>query len=148
MSEVEESPGPLSNPVLAGFEQHLRVERARAELTITSYLSDLRVLNVDLRDAGVTSVDHVILAHLRSFLAGQASAGLARSSISRRAASIKTFFAWAHGQGYVTSDPAVRLKAPTPDKHLPGVLAAGQAATLMDLAAVVSDDDDPVHIRD
>ncbi|CAN5456583.1 tyrosine recombinase XerC [soil metagenome] len=147
MSTSGEQRHPLTPDVLGLFEQHLRVERARSEHTTKGYLGDLRSLNAALVEAGVHALADIQLSHLRSFLACQAGAGLARSSISRRAASLKTFFAWAHEQGHLTVNPAVRLTAPTPDKHLPGVLGAGQAASLMDLAAVASDDDDPVRIR-
>src|SRR5690606_25872172 len=50
--------------------------------------------------------------------------------------------------GRVETNPAVRLAAPGRDKHLPGVLRQGQAEELMGLAAVASDDADPVHVRD
>jgi integrase/recombinase XerC len=47
----------------------------------------------------------------------------------------------------VATDPALRLAAPGRDKHLPGVLRPEQATRLLDLAAVASDDEDPVHVR-
>src|SRR5690606_7730170 len=50
--------------------------------------------------------------------------------------------------GRVETNPAVRLAAPGKDKHLPGVLRQGQAEELMTLAAVASDDADPVAVRD
>ncbi len=137
----------LTPDVLGLFERHLLVEQARSEHTTRAYLSDLRALDASLTHEGLHALRDIELRHLRSFLAAQAGAGLARSSISRRAASVKTFFAWALEQGYLSQDPATRLTAPGSTKHLPGVLGAGQAAALMDLAAVASDDDDPLHIR-
>ncbi|MGB3184323.1 MAG: tyrosine recombinase XerC [Ornithinimicrobium sp.] len=147
MSGSGEVQPALTSDVLDLFARHLRVERARSEHTTRGYLSDLRALDASLTHEGVSSLADIELRHLRSFLAAQAGAGMARSSISRRAASIKTFFGWAHEQGYLQHNPATRLTAPSPTKHLPGVLAAGQATALMDLAAVASDDDDPLHIR-
>ncbi len=133
--------------VKAAFEVYLRVERGRSVHTVRGYLGDLAALDDTLGDSGVTALAEIDLSHLRAFLAAQSHAGLARSSISRRAASVKTFFGWAQRTGWIDVDPSARLKAPGRDQHLPDVLAVDQAASLMDLAAVASDDDDPVRIR-
>ncbi len=131
----------------AAFESYLRVERARSVHTIRGYLSDLAALDDSLATSGVVALPAVELTHLRAFLAAQSRAGLARSSISRRAAAVKTFFGWAQQTGRIDLDPSARLKAPGKNRHLPYVLAADQAIALMDLAAVASDDNDPIGVR-
>lgn len=133
--------------VKAAFEVHLRVEQGRSVHTVRGYLGDLASVDDFLGASGIDALAQVDLSHLRAFLAAQSHAGLARSSISRRAASVKTFFGWAQRAGWIELDPAARLKAPGRDQHLPDVLAVDQASSLMDLAAVASDDDDPVHVR-
>jgi len=130
------------------FAHQLRVHQSRSAHTVRAYLGDLTALDGSLREQGVLALDEVTLAHLRSFLAQQSRSGLARSSVARRAASVKTFFAWAAATGRLSHDPAVRLKAPGQERHLPGVLASEQAGALMDLAAVASDDEDPIGMRD
>ena len=139
--------GVVGARVLAAFEQHLRVEKGRSEHTVRAYLGDLRGLDEHLTAAGVADLADVRLADLRGWLGAQGDAGASRSTISRRAAAAKTFFRWAQRQGHLPTDPALRLQAPGKDKHLPGVLQASQAGELMDLAAVASDDQDPVHVR-
>ncbi|MGB7449264.1 MAG: tyrosine recombinase XerC [Ornithinimicrobium sp.] len=146
-------PSPVEGTVISAgtrqeFERHLRVQHSRSAHTIRSYLGDLAALDRSLREQGVIALNGVVLAHLRSFLAAQSQAGLARSSVARRAASVKTFFAWATTTGRVSADPAARLRAPGKERHLPSVLGSTQAAALMDLAGVTSDDDDPVRVRD
>lgn len=138
---------PITSAILTDFQRYLHVEQHRSVHTIRGYCGDLAVLNSVLREHGVTNLEAVLLEHLRSFLAAQSQAGLARSSISRRAASVKTFFRWAHANTLVEADPSVRLSAPSKNRHLPQVLACDQASALMDLAAVASDDADPVSIR-
>lgn len=137
----------ITSAILADFERYLRVEQDRSEHTIRGYRSDLGALDSVLLEHGVVDLRRVRLDHLRAFLAGQSRAGLARSSISRRAASVKTFFRWATTHDLVEVDPSLRLSAPSKNRHLPHVLAADQASALMDLAAVASDDADPVSIR-
>lgn len=137
----------LGEEVLVAFEQHLRVEKGRSEHTVRAYLGDLRSLDDHLTETGASGLDDVRLADLRAWLGAQGEAGSSRSTISRRAAAAKTFFRWAHRQGHLRSDPSLRLVAPGKDKHLPGVLQARQAGELMELAAVASDDEDPLHVR-
>lgn len=134
--------------VLDDFEQHLATERGRSAHTVRAYLGDLRSLESTLSRRGITELREVQLADLRSWLGSQVAGGAARSTVSRRSASVRTFFGWAQRRGLVDQDPALRLTAPRKDRHLPGVLAAPQAQQLMELAAVRSDDDDPLHIRD
>lgn len=140
MSTVEET--------IAAFEQHLLVEKGRSAHTVRAYLGDLRSLGSHLDEQGVTELSEVRLTDLRSWLGAQGGAGASRSTVSRRAAAARTFFRWAARTGRVPGDPSVRLAAPGKDKHLPGVLRQGQAEELMDLAAVASDDADPVAVRD
>ncbi|WP_010147675.1 tyrosine recombinase XerC [Serinicoccus profundi] len=141
------APEVLDEEWMAGFARHLEVEKGRSAHTVRAYLSDLRALDAFLATRGVDGPAAVRLTDLRAWLAGLGSDGAARSSVSRRAASAKTFFRWAQRTGRLTSDPSLRLLAPGKDAHLPGVLRAPQAGALMDLAAVAADDEDPVHVR-
>ncbi len=137
----------ITSAVLTDFERYLQVEQSRSVHTIRGYRSDLAALDAVLLAHSVANLGAVRLEHLRAFLAAQSQAGLARSSISRRAASVKTFFRWAQANALVEADPSARLSAPSKNRHLPQVLAADQASALMDLAAVACDDADPVSIR-
>lgn len=130
------------------FRRHLAVEKDRSEHTVRAYLADLTSLEASLRRAGVADVAEVTLNDLRAWLGELSDAQVARSTVARRAATARTFFRWAVRAGLLDRDPALRLVAPTRDRHLPSVLRRQQAAELMDLAAVAADDDDPVHLRD
>lgn len=133
--------------IRADFEDHLRQERARSEHTIRAYLADLDHLAGHLDERGVDLVE-ARLVDLRSWLGAQASAGVARSTLARRAASVRTFCRWATRSGRMTQDPSLRLVAPKRHATLPDVLAAKHAEALLEIAAVASDDEDPIHIRD
>jgi integrase/recombinase XerC len=134
---------------LAAFERHLRSERGRSEHTTRAYLGDLRGLLKFLHDeCGTTDLAAVGLRELRAWLAAQAESGAARSTIARRSAAARTFLGWAARTGRIAQDPSLRLAAPKRAGHLPEVLRQGDATALMDLAAVASDDQDPMHLRD
>jgi len=138
----------LDQPVVAGYERHLRSERGRSPHTVRGYLADLRDLADRLTDAGVHSWDEVTLADLRSWLAVLDAAGASRATLARRSAAARGFFGWAQRTGAITGNPATRLAAPKRVKTLPDVLRQDQAGALMDLAAVAADDSGPVHLRD
>nr|WP_276611129.1 tyrosine recombinase XerC [Kineococcus siccus] len=140
------------------FATHLRVEKGRSEHTVRAYRSDVRdLLTTTLPAPEEPGVAHVPdlsalgLADLRAWLAA-GSEHLARSTLARRAASVRTFTAWARRTGRAPADPALRLQAPRRHRTLPHVLAAEQVVELLDAAAerVVLDegDVDPLRLRD
>jgi integrase/recombinase XerC len=160
--------------LLADFRRHLDAERGRSTHTVRAYVGDIADLAGFLRNlsarADPTATkpdpncgddpspvgdedDDVLLAgatlgDLRSWLAAQSQSGAARSTIARRAAAARTFYAWAVRTGRVDKDPALRLVAPRRSARLPGVLRRGQAAQLLDTAEVAADDGDPIAVRD
>lgn len=131
----------------ADFEAHLRQERSRSPHTVRAYLADLDHLTVYLAEHGTGLLD-LSLTDLRGWLGAQSSAGVARSTLARRAASVRTFCRWATRTGRLAADPSLRLVAPKRHSTLPDVLAPADAERLLDVAAVASDDEDPVHVRD
>ncbi|WP_406833210.1 tyrosine recombinase XerC [Pedococcus sp. KACC 23699] len=134
--------------VVAAFERHLRSERSRSEHTIRAYLGDVRSLASHLDAAGVDHLDDVALRDLRAWLAAQAQSGAARATIARRSAAARTFLGWATRTGRIPVDPSLRLAAPKRGGHLPEVLRQADATALLDVAAVASDDQDALHLRD
>ena len=144
--------------LLDAFATHLRVEKGRSEHTVRAYRSDVRdLLTTTLPGPGEPGAAHVPdlaalgLADLRAWLAA-GSEHLARATLARRAASVRTFTAWARRTGRAASDPALRLQAPRRHRTLPHVLAAEQVVDLLDAAAerVVpqAGPADPVRLRD
>jgi integrase/recombinase XerC len=101
-------------------------------------------------EAALEGVDvaTVNLRDLRAWLAAQARDGAARTTLARRSAAARTFFGWATRTGRLPRDPSLRLVAPKRSGHLPEVLKPADAVALLDVAAVRSDDEDPVHLRD
>ncbi len=102
----------------------------------------------DLGPDGDLDLTTITLRDLRAWLGHLAETGAARSSIGRRAAAARTFLGWAHRSGRIATDPSVRLTAPRRAGYLPGVLKQGEAAVLLDVAAIAADDRDPMGLRD
>jgi integrase/recombinase XerC len=136
-------PEPMLEAI-AAFERHLLLERNRSEHTVRAYVGDVVRLLEHLRRLGGGSVADLDLRVLRGWLANRHAAGEARSTLARRAASARTFTAWARATGRVGVNPGQSLASPRPHRVLPHVLAVEEARALMDLP----DDATPLGRRD
>nr|WP_238559019.1 tyrosine recombinase XerC [Rhodococcus rhodnii] len=144
----EPLPAPLAD-LLTAYAEDLRLGRGRSENTIRAYTADVRSLLDHLRardpEANAGDID---IHTLRSWLAAQSDAGVARSTITRRASSARGFTAWLVRTRRVASDPAARLGAPRPQRTLPTVLDRDDAAAALQAAAAGADEGDPIAVRD
>ncbi|WP_046301385.1 tyrosine recombinase XerC [Mycobacterium sp. UM_Kg27] len=134
--------------ILEEFDEHLALERGRSDHTRRAYLGDLRSLFAFLAEQGHAGIEGLSLPLLRSWLAAQAGAGAARSTLARRTSTVKTFTAWAARRGLLASDPGARLQLPKARRTLPAVLRRDQAQDAMTAAKSGAQQDDPLALRD
>jgi len=125
---------PQFEALLASYLRHLRGQRNMADHTVRAYRTDLLNLFTHLDRLGIDSMDKVDLRALRSWLAKQHTVGHARTTLQRRAAAARVFFAWAHETGQVTTDPAANLRSPKTTRVLPPTLERATAAQMLDEA--------------
>jgi integrase/recombinase XerC len=135
--------------ILDAYADHLALERSRSEHTRRAYLTDLRSLFAFLDErAPGRGLKGLSLPLLRSWLAAQAAAGAARTTLSRRTSAVKTFTAWAARRGLIDNDPAARLQLPKSRRTLPAVLRQDQALAAMAAADLGAEQGDPQALRD
>ena len=135
--------------VLDAFAQYLTLERGRSGNTERAYLGDLRSLFEFVEHRFPSAgLDALTLPVLRSWLAAQAGAGAARTTLARRTSAVKTFTAWAARRGLMTTDAAARLQTPKAHRTLPAVLRADQALDAMDAAKCGAAELHPIALRD
>ena len=135
--------------LIAAFTRHLEVERSLSVHTIRAYIGDLESLLNHLETIGVTDISQLELVHLRSWLANQQVKGGARTTLSRRAVSVRLFTKWAVKNKYLTKDVAATLATPKGHRTLPEVLDIADAKTAMDsLATRASEEETPISLRD
>ncbi len=134
---------------LDAFAEHLRLERGRSEHTIRAYLVDARLVLVHLlSESPSATLADIDLRLLRSWLARQSAAGIARTTMARRTSSARTFTAWLARTGRIPSDPGTRLASAKAHRVLPSVLRQNQAAEAMDAAESGAAQHDPLALRD
>jgi len=135
--------------VRSAFERYLEAERNLSAHTIRAYLGDLDSFFDHLERLDVSDFATLELAHIRSWLANQQVKGGARTTLSRRATSIRLFTKWATKKGYLIKDVGATLATPKGARTLPDVLTVADASLAMDaMAARVGEEDGPISKRD
>jgi integrase/recombinase XerC len=132
---AEQSAAALAEPLsqaLAAFQRHLAAERNTSPHTVRAYLGDVRALLEHATRAGVTSPAGLSIIVLRGWLADQHRAGLARTTLARRAAAARTFTAFAHSRGLLATDPGPLLGTARIRRRLPEVPRPDQLAAVLD----------------
>jgi integrase/recombinase XerC len=119
---------------IAQFLRYLSVERNASELTVKSYREDLidlaeylvEQLGSDIDPDGVTPRD------LRGYAAALHEAGYARTSISRKLASLRSFYRFAQQRQLAKTNPAKPLRNPREQRRLPHFLTNDEVGQLLD----------------
>ena len=128
------------------FLTYLTVERNSSDYTVKSYREDLLSLLEFLSESfGRTPRIHEITTvDLRDYVSALHEAAYAESSISRRLASLRSFFRFAQRDGLVEQNPAQPLRNPRRKRKLPHFLTQDQIGKLLVAPAL----DHPFGYRD
>ncbi|MFH8250080.1 tyrosine recombinase XerC [Microbacterium sp. B2969] len=127
------------------YAAQLRDVRRLSPATVRAYRSDLADLAASVGDVPVAEVD---LEHLREWLWNATKRGDARSTIARRTAAVRGFFAWLTEMQSIPADPSLRLVAPKRGRTLPAVATLDAVATLLDALGRKAAEGDPIALRD
>lgn len=104
--------------------------------TVRAYASDVERFAEWAGRGGASGPAGVDRITLRRYLAFLATRRYAKATISRTAASLRSYFSWCARRGLVTHDPSVRLSAPSPDSRLPRVLGHSELDRLLESPTV------------
>jgi len=124
--------------LLAAFETFLTVERNLSPHSRRAYAGDVSDL-FDFLDGRPDDdpsersfeAERVNRALLRRYLASLHQRGLARASLQRRLAGLRTFYAFLRTRGPLSDDPTRRVRAPAPRKALPRFLRVEEVQRLL-----------------
>jgi integrase/recombinase XerD len=111
------------------FLDHIRHERGLSVNTQVAYRRDLRTFAEWLAGRAAGSLD---VRQLGDYLSWLAKRGLARASIARQAATLRTFYAFLQLEGVVAESQAELLAPGRPDDVIPGTLSPGQVDRLLE----------------
>lgn len=139
----------MSSPLIDQYREHLIDERNLSENSIRAYLADLDSLLLHINALGIVEFKDLTINHLRSWLANLQVRGAARSSITRRIASVKAFTYWAAKNNWIAEDIGGDLIAPKAQRALPKTINEKEAKdALSSLESLAADLDTPMALRD
>jgi site-specific recombinase XerD len=115
------------------YVAYLAGPRRASAHTVTAYRTDLSdfLTFLDRLGRDVRDVDH---RTLRRYLSNLDTRGLARTSVRRRAAAVRSFYRFLHREEIVSSNPAELLSLPKARPRLPRVLKPVEVGRMLDAA--------------
>lgn len=145
---MAEAGGVTLLAALDGFLLYLSAERGFSPNTVRAYRTDLAQLLDFLADRRVTHADQLNLDLFRDWLWEASKADLARTTLARRSASVRSFTQWLARTGAIPTDVGARLKSPKTGRSLPRVVAHGQMEALLGRLAARAATGDAPALRD
>jgi len=135
--------------VRVAFENNLHTKRDLSLHTIRAYVGDLESFFSHLQALGISDLQTIDISHIRSWLANISVKGAARTTLARRAVTIRLFTKWAHKNGYLPKDIGVTLSTPKGHRALPDVLNVNDARDVMESMSMrAGEEDSALAIRD
>lgn len=119
---------------VAKFLHHLQYVRNASPQTIVNYRVDLEqfrayVTPPNEQPMALSAVDHLVV---REFMNHLYDRGLAKSSIARKLAALRSFFRFSVGEHLVQKDPACLVSRPKLPKRVPNVSTPEEMKNLLD----------------
>lgn len=157
--KITEQEQPMSEQLPASvairrFLEYLEIERKYSSKTIEAYRGDLeggpgRAFGfhqhlIKAMGSDLPLMEAVTLREIRGYIAELHKRGMARRSIARKLAAVKSFMKFCMAQEYIANNPARLVQAPKMDRRLPTVLNTAEAGNLMELP----DRETPQGVRD
>ena len=122
------------------FLKHIRFERNYSPHTIKSYTADLSEFLSYLGGQDVTltpeQIDHITI---RDFLSRLYEKGNGKSSVSRKLATVRSFFRFLHREGLISKNPARLVRTPKVPRRPPRFLSVDEVETILSLPKRTTD---------
>jgi integrase/recombinase XerC len=145
---VRDHESVLLERAVSDFAVYLSAERGFSAHTVRSYSADLADLERFTTTRGIETTDGLDLELLRDWLWDGSKAGLAKSTLARRSAAVRSFSSWLARTGAAPTDAGTRLRAPKADHHLPRVLTRPQIDGILTSLSDRASGGDAIATRD
>src|SRR5437667_12840386 len=127
---------------IAKYLEYLQSVKNSSPHTILNYRRDLEQFLAYLSPPGLPppALKGVAHAMIREFVAHLHDHGLAKSSIARKLAALRSFFKYCVREGHVKENPARLVPTPKLPKRIPSVLSAEEMNGFLNQLASVGQD--------
>jgi len=130
------------------FIASLVSQRGFSAHTARAYTADLHNFTLYAQQCQVEQCTEVTLELLRDWLWQLSEQGMAKSSLARRAAALRSFTKWMRAAGITETDLGSRLRAPQPDSSLPRVVNPSALDFIFASLEQRANTGEPVPLRD
>ena len=115
---------------ISTFLEAQAAELGAAQNTLLAYARDLKDF-VGWLAAKASSLEAAGQNDIESYLISVDAEGLSRATRARRLSAIKQYFRFAFEEGWRDDNPAIRIKGPKKQKHLPKTLSEAEVDALL-----------------
>lgn len=115
------------------FLRSLAEKRGLSGHTTAAYRTDLDQLGAFMRERSIADWQSVDAQDILAFLLFLRERRYANSTVARRTAAMKSFYAFLREEGMVPSDPTEQIDSPKVDRYLPHSLTPEQVDELLEL---------------
>ena len=122
---------PRRDPVSV-FLDYLAAERRASPHTTRAYRADLAEFAAFLREAGLGDPADADARAVRAYLAALHQRGLARTSIGRKLAAVRSCLRFLARRGVIEANPARQVRGPRVPRRLPSFLPKDESKDLLD----------------
>ena len=130
------------------FADYLQAARGFSVNTVKAYETDVLDLATYLSKLEVNQVAQIELDQVRDWLFAADQSGLAKSTLARKSAAIRSFSAWLKKNELVDVDFAQRLKSPKSTRSLPKVVSRETLAEIFQTLSSNANVENPNAMRD
>ncbi|HAK89405.1 MAG TPA: tyrosine recombinase XerC [Nitrospiraceae bacterium] len=109
------------------FLKYLEVERNVSVHTLRAYGKDLE----DFAGYCVAGPKDIDMIDIRGFVSHQITTGRSKTTVSRKLATLRSFFSYLYDEGYVKINQAKLVPSPKAPKHLPNFLSVDDVFNLV-----------------
>ena len=124
--------------ILDGFVFSLLGGRAKAGNTVLSYKRDVAHYIAFLKEKGITDIAKTNRTTVLTYLLLLQNQGRAASTVSRRLASLRSFYSYVIGTGIRMKDPTANLDAPKVSRKKPEFLTTQETELLLSMPKLTS----------
>jgi integrase/recombinase XerC len=117
--------------LITRFLRYLEIEKNVSTHTLINYWNDLRQLKEFLTKERIEKIEEITYQQVRKFLAYLRERGVAKSTLTRKLATLRSFFNFLFQEGRIKTNPAKYVTNPKLEKRLPVFLEVEEIFNLL-----------------
>lgn len=114
------------------FFRYLEFEKRYSTHTLLSYKNDIEQFMSFLTQFEVTSSSQITHSLIRSWMVDLLDNDQSASTVNRKLSALRTYFRFLHREGFIQTNPVIKVQAPKKEKRLPVIIEESAIENLLD----------------